>query len=127
MNKNISLENVLCAEIIKVLDDARVSYELSEQDGSCIAELEFTSDHGGDQVFNVWFDKENADETFASGLSDVYEDFDVDEYVEMWLNAKRNGTSCPLNARELVEDAESIDAFLDKLSTDVYAAMCDAA
>lgn len=124
---NLSLENVLCPEIIAVLDDANISCDLSEQDGKYIAELEFTSDFGGDQIYNVWFEKEEADKTFAYGLNDVYEGFDVDEYVEMWLEAKHHGTKCPLNARQLVEDAESIEDFLLGLSEKVDAAYREAA
>lgn len=53
-------------------------------------------------------------------MSDYYEDFDVDEYVGMWLDAKKERPSvCNLSARQLVEDGEDVDKFLGKLSDEI--------
>lgn len=130
MRKNeLHLENLLSASIINALDRHSVSYSVSEQDGRYIAELEFYSDKGSNQIVNIWFDYDEEDSqyadstacrSFAKGLKDYYESWDVDEYVYMWLEAKCNRHDiCPLNARELVEDAEQIDKFLKQLSTEI--------
>ena len=43
--------------------------------------------------------------------------FDVDEHVEMWIEARRNGVrGVPSSIRELVEDAEDIDKMLEELA-----------
>ena len=44
------------------------------------------------------------------------ENFDEDEHIEMWLEAKKNGTSGVPSARELVHDAEDIQKMLDELA-----------
>ena len=45
-----------------------------------------------------------------------YEDFDIDEHIEMWIEAKRSGTSGVPSTRELVKDAEAIDGMISELS-----------
>lgn len=43
-------------------------------------------------------------------------DFDVDDHIEMWIEARQNGVQgIPGTARELVEDAEAIQEMLDAL------------
>lgn len=44
-----------------------------------------------------------------------YNCFDVDEYVEMWLEAKRNGVGGVPGVKALVENAEYIEEALFKL------------
>jgi hypothetical protein len=43
-------------------------------------------------------------------------DFDVDDHIAMWIEAKRAGVSGVPSARELVEDAEAIKAMLKELA-----------
>ena len=43
-------------------------------------------------------------------------DFDVDEHIEMWAEAKRGGTSGVPSIRTLVEDADAIQEMLDELA-----------
>ena len=47
---------------------------------------------------------------------EFYQDFDVDEHVYMWLEAKQNGVGGVPSARVLVEDAEAIEQMLLDLS-----------
>ena len=47
-------------------------------------------------------------------------DFDIDEHIEMWLDAKRSGTSGVPSVRELVEDAKDISKMLDELADAVF-------
>lgn len=117
------LEEVLNEKIIGILEENGVSFELYEQDGKYYAELEWITDLQGDQLHTVWFDKDDPDATFAADLREVYHDFDIDEYVEMWLEAKRNNPHvCHLTARQLVQDGEQIEEFLDELSRKVWLA-----
>lgn len=119
------LENLLLPSVIDVLDDNNVIHSVSKQGERFVAELEFYSKYDGDQCAAIFFDY-NADDgedakliascSFVENLDDYYESFNADEYVEMWLNAKhtRKGV-CPLDARQLVEDADYIDSFLLEL------------
>lgn len=42
--------------------------------------------------------------------------FDIDEHIEMWIEARRNGTNGVPSTRELVKDAEDIDKMLQELA-----------
>ena len=47
----------------------------------------------------------------------LYDNFDVDEHVEMWLEAKRSGNVDGIpSARVLVEESERIDRDLEELA-----------
>lgn len=39
------------------------------------------------------FDEEDQETSFKDNLESYYEGFDVDEHIEMWVEAKRSGTS----------------------------------
>lgn len=53
---------------------------------------------------------------FADAVTECYEDFDVDDHIEMWIEAKRNGVGGVPSTRQLVKDAEDIDDMLRQLS-----------
>lgn len=44
------------------------------------------------------------------------DDFDIDEHIGMWIEAKRNGVSGVPSTRELVYDAEEISEMLNTLA-----------
>ena len=46
-------------------------------------------------------------------------DFDIDEHIEMWIEARRNGTNGVPSTRELVKDAEDIDKMLQELAAEL--------
>ena len=50
-------------------------------------------------------------DSFLDNLESYYEDFDVDEHIEMWVNARGDVSGIP-SVRELAKDAEDIDALL---------------
>ena len=50
---------------------------------------------------------------FASCSAD---DFDVDDHIAMWIEAKKNGTAGVPSTRELVHDAEDIQEMLNELA-----------
>lgn len=45
-------------------------------------------------------------------VAEYSNNFDVDEHVEMWLEARQNGTAGVPPARILVHDAEDIEKML---------------
>lgn len=55
-------------------------------------------------------------ENFPDAVMEYYEDFDVDEHIEMWVEARLNGTSGVPSTRRLAEDAEAIDEMLKELA-----------
>lgn len=73
-------------------------------------ELETYSPAGEDFVMCV--DVEN----FPEAVAEYAADFDIDEHIEMWIEAKNSGTRGVPSARELVHDAEEIDKMLQELA-----------
>ena len=57
------------------------------------------------------------DEDVLDWALDLANNFDVDEHVEMWVDAKRSGVSGVPSIRDLVEDADKIQ--------DMYNDLCD--
>lgn len=53
---------------------------------------------------------------FPDAVMEYYEDFDVDEHIEMWVEAKRNGAREVPSVRRLAIDAEAIDDMLKELA-----------
>jgi len=53
---------------------------------------------------------------FPRAVAEYAAEFDVDEHIAMWLEAKRNGVDGVPNTRELVQDAMDIDKMLDELA-----------
>ena len=58
------------------------------------------------------------DEDILDWALDIARNFDADEHIEMWVDAKRSGVSGVPSTRELVEDADEIQK--------MYDALCDA-
>lgn len=52
---------------------------------------------------------------FPKAVREYWEDYDPDEHIEMWIEARRNGTSGVPSTRVLVHDAEAIDDMLGEL------------
>lgn len=55
-------------------------------------------------------------ENFPQAVMEYAEDFDIDEHIAMWIEAKRNGVGGVPETRELVHDAEDIDKMLQELA-----------
>lgn len=73
-------------------------------------ELEKYSPAGED--FIICVEVENLPEAVAEYAAG----FDIDEHIEIWIEAKHNGTSGVPSTRELVKDAEDIDKMLQELA-----------
>lgn len=80
-----------------------LGWSVSEDQDAGTVELESYSPAGENLVVTV--EKEN----FAEKVREYAEDFDIDEHIEMWVEARNNGVAgVPKSTRELVEDAEEI-------------------
>ena len=86
------------------------------QNNRTYVEMGQHSPAGEDFSMIIDFDAEDQCSGFRDSLESYYEDFDIDEHVEMWVEARRNGISGVPSIRELVKDAEEIDAMILKLS-----------
>lgn len=83
------------------------------QNGEYYAELEFGSDAGEDFVFDVWFDGTWND--FVTKFRQYAADFDPDEHAAMWVDSRgKNGV--PDSIRALINDADSIQEYLEQFS-----------
>lgn len=55
-------------------------------------------------------------ENFPDAVAQYAADFDPDEHIEMWIEARRAGRSGIPPARELARDADKIDKMLEELA-----------
>ena len=92
-------------------------YIVSEENG-CI-ELEKYSPAGEDFIMTV------PAKSFVREVQEYASDFDVDDHIEMWIEARHNGVQGVPNTRVLVEDADAIQDMLDELAESLAA--CDRA
>lgn len=97
----------LNAELEEILGDHGWSIYYCDDN---LVEIENHSPAGEDLVIDL-----NVNH-FVSELQNYYEDFDVEEQVAMWLNAKRSGRSGIPYVRTLVDDAEAIEKMLEELA-----------
>ena len=74
-------------------------------------ELEKYSPAGEDFLFSIT----DVDDV-SRAVCEYANDFDVNEHIEMWILARRNGVSGVPMATELVEDARAIKAMLRELA-----------
>lgn len=61
-------------------------------------------------------------ENFVEGAKEYAASFDPDEHIEIWIEARRSGTSGVPSTRELVKDAEDIDEMLRELAVALWEA-----
>ncbi len=83
----------------------RLEWNVHEYDDGTV-EFQQHSPAGEDFLFTV--NAKNAEQE----IYDYYDDFDIDEHIDMWIEAKRNGFSGVPTVRELVKDAEDIKEML---------------
>ena len=55
-------------------------------------------------------------ENLPSEVREYAAGFDIDEHIEMWIEARKNGVSGVPSTRELVKDAEDIDKMLQEIA-----------
>lgn len=85
------------------------------QDDRTYVEIGQHSPAGEDFYMVIDFKTERQCSSFLGDLESYYEDFDIDEHVEMWIEARRNGISGIPPIRVLVKDAEDIDDMIFEL------------
>ena len=85
--------------------------------------LGWSVEDDGDAVSFYQYSPAGEDFRFTVGKGNIIEEvkeyaayFDIDEHIEMWIEAKRNGVSGVPSTRELVHDAEDIDSMLQELA-----------
>lgn len=86
-----------------------LDWSVHEYDDGTV-ELEKYSPAGEDFSFTV------SSASLVDGIKEYAAEFDIDEHIEMWIEAKKNGVSGVPSARELVYDAENIDKMLQELA-----------
>lgn len=79
-------------------------------------ELEKYSPAGEDFLFYV------ETENFVDNVKEYAANFDIDDHICMWIEAKQNGSKGIPSVRELVYDAENIDKMLQELTIALFAA-----
>ena len=84
------------------------------QDNRTYVEIGKHSPAGEDFSMIIDFEAEDQSDSFLDNLESYYEDFDVDEHIEMWVNARGDVSGIP-SVRELAKDAEDIDAMILEL------------
>lgn len=94
-------------EYLDILERREWSVSGYTDDGR--VELEWWSPAGED--FLVCVNVEN----FPDEILDYSDDFDPDEHIEMWVEARANGRQDVPGARRLAKDAEDIQKELDEL------------
>ena len=92
-------------KVEKIAENLGWNVAWGEQEGDKYVTFSQYSPAGEDFSFDVWYDI--LDEIPMKAYA-VYVDFDIDEHIEMWLEAKRNGVGGVPSARVLVIDAEEI-------------------
>ncbi len=99
---------------VEKMDEAfeKESAHIEQESAGCY-DVSFYSDAGEDFHTSVHADSAEA---FAHAMYDAYQDFDTEEHVTMWLNAKESGTSGVPDVITLVHDAEAIEQLLEQLS-----------
>lgn len=103
-------------KITKIKEIAEhLGWEVDEHNDGTV-EFRDYSPAGEDISFTV-----NAKEA-AEEIYKCYDNFDVDEHIAMWIEARENGVSGVPSTRRLVEDAEDISEMLKELAGAVISA-----
>ena len=99
-NFNATFQNICESNgwVISRYDDERV-------------EISKYSPAGEDFSFVVYKDD------FIKNVTEYAEDFDIDEHIEMWIEARKHGARGVPSTRELVTDAEDISLMLQELAS----------
>lgn len=110
-------KTILLPEIVAFLEKYgfNISDEHTSEEGVDIECQQYTP-AGEDWYITVSLPKASTVEAFVDTVEELYENFNVDEEVALWMeSAGRNGVP---DARGLVEDNEWKDALLKKMSED---------
>lgn len=99
--------NKLPKKFKDILAQEEINFEIDNEE---YVHLNFFSNAGEDIHFTVTI------KNFKNEIWEYYENFDPNEHVEMWIEAKKNGYKGVPNIRTLVFDADKIDEKLENLA-----------
>lgn len=80
-----------------------------------------SSPAGEDFGETVWLDEKDSFSEQVSKIAAQFNEFDIDEHIEIWIEAKKNGVSGVPSCRDLVHDAEDIYDMLEELGNKLVA------
>lgn len=100
----------------KMAEELGWNVDVEKQDGRYCAEISQYSPAGEDFGFTI--DYEMVEE-IPEKINRCYNDFDVDEHVQMWIEAKNNGVGGVPSVVTLVHDAEEIEEMLEYLAINI--------
>lgn len=104
-------------KIIEVLENNEFwVHEVEKQDNGYYVEISQYTPLGEDWWVTIWFDGTN--EGFVESVREIYENFDVDEEAEIWVEM-RGKHGVPTSIKALVEDAEWKEETLRTLAFDL--------
>ena len=90
--------------IVRILEENNFNIgEITEQNGSYYIELSQYTPLGEDWYVVVWYD--GTDEDFIDQFDQIYQNFDVDEELELFMEC-RGENGVPTSVRDLLEDQE---------------------
>lgn len=75
-------------------------------------DVELRKESPAGEDFSICVDSKN----FIQNVKEYAAGWDIDEHIEMWIGARRNGVKGVPSTRELVCDAEAIDKMLQELA-----------
>lgn len=104
-------------KVIEIVENHGFSiHEVEKQGNNFYVEINQGTPLGEDWWETVWFD--GTDEGFIKAVRERYNNFDVDEETEIWIeNRGKNGV--PSSVKALVEDAEWKESTLDELADEL--------
>lgn len=98
----------LSKKYLDVLEEQ--NWTVADYTGDGRVDLETESPAGEDFIICVEV------KNLQDSVKEYASNFDVDEHIEMWVEAKKNGVQGVPSARELVHDAEAISEMLENLA-----------
>lgn len=118
MNYLESVENNLNVEAVRKLKGGKVEIDLQRKTDPTNQDWHFsiTCTPSGD-------DRKVQYEDLHDGFYELWNDYDVDEEVEMWVQAKENDTDGHLHipsVRQLVRNEEWKEDFLERCARETY-------
>lgn len=102
-------------EFIKKLEENFPNWDISKTDTGI--EFHQYTNAGEDFSFDI---EGKTKEEIAKGIKDYYEDFDPEEHVKDWIEAKENGVKGVPSIFALVEDSKDLDKDLEDLAIKIW-------
>ena len=100
-------------KVIEIMENNGFTiHEVTKQGNDFYVEINQGTPIGEDWWEVIWFD--GTDETFIEAVRERYNNFDVDEETEIWIE-NRGKRGVPSSIKALVEDAEWKESTLGEL------------